>query len=115
MKLFLDVLFLISLFSMVIVYPMYFIELSNFRRILLRQHSDLLKVNETGITTSNFDLSGAYRVIKGIRNEKFAGVLLSAEALRSHKHTKNLLYLGTFLFMTTLLLGLAEAIISKHG
>ncbi len=109
-----NILFLISLFSMAIVYPMYFIELWNFRRILEIQHPGLLKANETKGAPSSFNLSGAYRVLKSVGNGKVAGVSLSVEALRSYKHASKLLHLGVLLFMATLLLGLAEAVISKQ-
>jgi hypothetical protein len=108
MSIFFKILFLVSLASMVVVYPMYFLELSGFGKIMRRDHSDLLD-------GSGNNLAGAYRILHKVKSGQLDGVTLSPEAALAHSRTKRLLYLGATLFLVVLFVGLTDAVLSKQG
>lgn len=101
-------LFLISLASMAVVYPMYFLELSGFGKIMRRDHREL-------INGSSNNLADSYRILRKVKNCQLDGVMLSQEAALAHSRAKRLLYLGISLFLVVLSTGLTDAMVSKHG
>lgn len=102
------ILFLGSLISMVVVYPMYFLALSSFGKIMRRDHSDLL-----GQDSGSFP--DAYRILQKVQDGRLAGVQLSPDALSAYSTARKLLYLGAALFLVVLFIGLADSVISKHA
>ena len=108
MPIFFKILSLISLASMVVVYPMYFFELSGFGKIMRRDHSDLLGGGGNNLTD-------AYGILHKVKGGKLDGVTLSPEAVLAHSRAKRLLYLGATLFLVVLFIGLTDAVLSKQG
>ena len=113
MNSFFGLVLLAALLSMIIVYPMYFLELSNFKKIILRDHSDLIKSSLTVGRSADIDMGDAYKILQRVKDNHLDGVVLSPDAVTSSKYAKRLLYLGMSLFMLVLFLGLAESLISK--
>ncbi len=93
---------------MVVVYPMYFLELSGFGKIMRRDHSDLLDGGGN-------NLAGAYGILHKVRDGQLDGTTLSPEAAIAHSRTKKLLYLGATLLLVVLFIGLTDAVLSKQG
>jgi len=108
MPIFFKILFLFSLASMVVVYPMYFLELSAFGKIMRRDHPELLGGGSDS-------LADAYGILHRVQNCQLNGVTLSPEAALAHSRTKRLLYLGVIIFLAVLFIGLTDAVLSKHG
>lgn len=102
-----NILFLVFLASMVVVYPLYFLELSHFRKIMRRDHSDLLEQDSE-------DLADAYRILQKVKHGRLDGVQLSNDALSAYVLARKLLYLGTALFLLVLLIGLTDSVLSKQ-
>lgn len=100
--------FLVSLAAMAIAYPMYFIELSSFGKIMRRDHPNLL-----GRGGNNF--ADTYGILHKVKNGQLDGVTLSPDAALAHSRTKKLLYLGATLLLVVLFIGLTDAVLSKHG
>lgn len=98
--------FLLAFIAMALTYPMYFLELSAFGKIMTRDHPDL-------VGQQPLSLSDSYRLLQRVQSGRFGGIQLSAEALLAHKRTKRLLYIAMSLFMVVLFIGLAEAVLSK--
>jgi len=113
MNAFFGLVFLAAFLSMVIVYPMYFLELSNFKKIILRDHADLIRSSLIVGKSSDIDMGDAYKILQRVKDNHLDGVVLSPDAATSSKYAKRLLYLGMSLFMLVLFLGLAESLISK--
>lgn len=108
MPIFFDAVFLISLAAMVAVYPMYFMQLSAFGKIMLRDHPDLL--NGRGKNSAEI-----YAILNKVKDGQLDGVALSPEALLAYSSAKRLLYLGTALFLVVLFIGLTDALLGKQG
>ena len=108
MPIFFKILFLVSLASMVVVYPMYFLELSGFGKIMRRDHFDLLDGGGN-------NLAGAYEILHKVKSGQLDGVTLSPEAALAHSRARRLLYLGATLFLVVLFTGLTDAALSKQG
>ncbi|TAA40128.1 hypothetical protein [Pseudoxanthomonas winnipegensis] len=108
MPIFFDAIFLISLAAMVVVYPMYFMQLSAFGKIMLRDHPDLLDGRGK-------DSTAIYALLNKVKDGQLDGVALSPEALLAYSSAKRLLYLGLILFLVVLLIGLTDASLSKRG
>lgn len=108
MNTFFNLLFLLSLGSMVIVYPMYFFSLSDFGKAILRDHPSLL-----GLGGAN--LNESYRLLQSVKAGQLSGVPLSAEALAAYSRAKRLLYVGATLFLIVLFIGLTDSLLSKHA
>jgi hypothetical protein len=107
MSIFFKILFLVSLASMVVVYPMYFLELSGFGKIMRRDHSELIG--------GSGNLADAYGILYKVKSGQLDGVTLSSEAALAHSRTKRWFYLGATLFLVVLFIGLTDAVLSKHG
>ena len=99
-------LFLLSLAGMVFVYPMYFIDLSAFGKIMARDHPDQ-------VSTAAPDLSESFEILQRVKDGHIGELQLSPEALRAHSSTKRLLNIGICLFMTFLFIVLTNAVITK--
>lgn len=108
MPIFFDAIFLISLAAMVVVYPMYFVQLSAFGKIMLRDHPDLLHGRGK-------DSTAIYALLKKVKDGELDGVALSPEALLAYSSAKRLLYVGVTLFLMVLSIGLTDALLSKQG
>ena len=102
-----NIVFLSALAAMVIIYPMYFIELHAFGKIMVRDHPDL-------VGQQNPDLSSSYKLLQRVKAGQIGALQLSPDALLSHASAKRLLYLGSSLFMVVLFMGLTDAVLSKH-
>ncbi len=102
-----SIIFLSAIAAMVIAYPMYFIELHAFGRIMARDHPDL-------VGQQSPDLGGSYKLLQRVKSGQIGALDLSPEALLSHASAKRLLYLGSSLFMVVLFMGLTDAVLSKH-
>src|SRR5215204_1839092 len=100
--------FLASMVAMVIVYPMYFLELSAFGKIVKRDHPDLLGRVDSSLATT-------YGILNKVKDGQLDGTILSPEAVLAHSRAKRLLYIGASLFLAVLFTGLWDAMISKHG
>jgi hypothetical protein len=87
---------------------MYFLELSGFGKIMRRDHSELIGAGSNS-------LADAYGILHRVQGGQLDGVTLSPEAALAHSRTKRLLYLGAILFLAVLLIGLTDAVLSKHG
>ena len=102
-----NIIFLSAVAAMVIVYPMYFIELHAFGKIMARDHPDL-------VGQQSPDLGGSYKLLQSVKSGQIGASPLSPDALLSHASAKRLLYLGLSLFMVVLFMGLTDAVLSKH-
>lgn len=100
--------FLMALLAMVFVYPMYFIALSSFGRVLVRDHADL-------VGRQRLSVHEAYGFLGKIKAGHIGDAPLSPDAARAHAGARRLLYVGMSLFMVVLFIGLADAMVSKHG
>lgn len=100
--------FLMSLVTMVFVYGMYFFDLSAFGKIMVRDHSEL-------VGARCLSLGDSYRILQAVKGGRLAGSELSSEALRAHVRAKRLLYMGASLFLVVLVIGLADAVLSRHA
>ena len=103
-----SLIFLLALAAMVFVYPMYFISLSDFGRIMVRDHSDL-------VGQKRLSLSDSYKFLQSVKTGRFGDRQISADAVLAHTSAKRLLYVGLSLFMTVLFIGLIGAVISKSS
>lgn len=108
MLIFFNILFLVSLASMVVVYPMYFFELSGFGKVMRRDHPELLGAGDN-------NLADVYGILNKVKGGQLGGTTLSPEAALAHSRAKRLLYLGATLFLVVLFIGLTDAVLSKHG
>lgn len=107
MSTFTSTVFMFALAAMVIVYPMYFIDLAAFGKVLVRDHADLVGRQRLG-------LADAYGYLKKVRAGRLGDAPLSSAAVLAHARARKLLYLGMSLFMVTLFAGLADAMLAKH-
>ncbi len=103
-----SVVFLLALAAMVLVYPMYFISLSRFGKIMVRDHSDL-------VGQQRLSLSDSYKFLNSVKTGHLGDRKISADAALAHTSAKKLLYVGMSLFMVVLFIGLASAVISKSA
>ena len=99
--------FLTALAAMIVVYPLYFIELSTFGKVMAREHPDLVDGRRP-------DLAGAYRLLRRVKAGKLGHAPLSPDAALAHARVTRCLYIGMSLFMVVLFIGLTDAVISKH-
>ncbi|WP_394696143.1 hypothetical protein [Pseudoxanthomonas japonensis] len=100
--------FLVVLLAMVLVYPMYFIALSSFGKIMARDHADLVGRQRPSLNES-------YGLLGKVKAGHIGDAPLSPDAARAHTSARRLLYVGMSLFMAVLFIGLADAMVSKHG
>lgn len=89
--------FLLAFASMFIVYPLYFVELSAFGKLIRSEHPAL-------------EVKGNYLSLMRVSNGELDGVKLSAAALKAGALAKRWLYVGMSLFSVVLLVGLADSI-----
>jgi len=92
---------------MALTYPMYFLELSAFGKIMVRDHSDL-------VGQQPLNLSDSYKFLQHVKAGRIGDTQLSSEALLAHTRAKRLLYIGISLFMVFLFIGLTDAVLNKH-
>jgi hypothetical protein len=102
-----SLIFLFALAAMAIVYPMYFVDLFAFGKIMVRDHSGL-------VGQQRLSLGDSYKLLQSIRAGRLGDTPLSSEALLAHSRAKRLLYIGASLFMVFLFIGLTDAVLSKH-
>jgi hypothetical protein len=100
--------FLLALAAMALVYPMYFLELSAFGKIMARDHSAL-------VGPKRLSFGDSYKVLQRIRAGQLGSTQLSPDAQLAHSRTKRLLYIGASLFMLFLFIGLTGAVLSNHA
>jgi hypothetical protein len=108
MSTFTGLVFLIALVVLVIVVPMYFMDLFAFGKILVRDHADL-------VGRRRLSFADAYGYLQKIRTGQLGGAPLSPEAVLAHERARRLLYIATSVFMAMLFAGLANALLNKHG
>ena len=106
MSTFASIILLITFAAMAVVYPMYFIELSAFGKIMVRDHSSL-------VGQQRLSLGESYKLLQSLRAGRIGDSHLSPDALLAHSRAKKLLYLGMSLFMIVLFMGLTDAVLSK--
>ncbi|RYE02117.1 MAG: hypothetical protein EOP50_00845 [Sphingobacteriales bacterium] len=102
-----NILFLAALASMVIVYPMYFIELHAFWKIMARDHPELVGQPDP-------NLGDAYKLLQRVKSGRIGTLQLSPQAAISHSSAKRLLYIGASLFMVVLFMGVTDAVLAKN-
>jgi len=102
-----SIIFLLALAAMALVYPMYFLELSAFGKVMARDHSDL-------IGRQRLSLGDSYKLLQSVKAGQLGDSKLSSDALLAHSRAKRLLYVGMSLFMVVLFIGLTDAVLSKH-
>ena len=100
--------FLTCAAGILIVYPMYFIELANFKRLLLRDHAGLVSCRLRA--SSRIDSAATYKILKSVKSRSLDGEPLSPEAAASYSYARRLLYTGSALFMVFLASGLWESL-----
>ena len=104
----LGLVFLICAAGILVVYPMYFIELANFKRLLLRDHAGL--VSQRLRASSWIDSAATYKILQSVESTSLDGEPLSPEAAASYFYARRLLYTGSALFMVFLATGLWETL-----
>ena len=104
----LGLVFLTCAVGILIVYPMYFIELANFKRLLLRDHAGL--VTRRLHRPSPIDSVETYKILQSVKSNSLDGEPLSPEAAASYFYARRLLYTGSALFMVFLATGLWESL-----
>ena len=100
--------FLLALAAMALVYPMYFLALAAFGKIMVRAHPEL-------VGQQPLSLGSSYKLLEGVKSGQIGDTQLSGEALIAHTQAKRLLYIGMALFMIVLFVGLTDAVLSKHA
>ena len=100
--------FLLAIAAVALVYLMYFIDLSTFGKIMVRDHPDL-------VGQRRLSLRDSYKFLQVVKAGRLGNSELSADALRAHSRATRLLYIGMALFMVVLFIGLTEAVLSKHA
>lgn len=103
-----SLIFLLALAAMVLVYPMYFISLSAFGKIMVRDHSDL-------VGQQRLSLRDSYKFLQSVKAGRLGDRQISSDAAIAHTSAMRLLYAGMSLFMVVLLIGLTDAVISKSA
>jgi hypothetical protein len=87
---------------------MYFISLSSFGKIMVRDHSDL-------VGQHRLSLRDSYKFLQSVKTGRLGDRQISSDAALAHKRAKRLLYIGVSLFMVVLFIGLTDAVISKSA
>ena len=100
MPVFFKAIFLLALASMFVVYPLYFLELAAFGK-LIRE--------ELPARAGGSGLAAAYKALKLVKHGELEGVALSEAARSSHTRAKRLLYVGASAFLLVLFIGLADS------
>jgi hypothetical protein len=103
-----SLIFMLALAAMALVYPMYFIELSAFGKVLVRDHPDLVK-------QQCLSFNDSYKLLQAVKAGQLGNAALSADVLLAHSRAKKLLYIGMLLFMVVLFIGLTDAVVSNSG
>jgi hypothetical protein len=102
-----NLIFLLSIAAMLIVYPMYFLELHAFGKIMARDHAGL-------IGKDRLDLNESYKILQDVKEGRLVDSSLSPDALDTHKRATRLLYIGAALFLIVLFIGLTHAVLAKQ-
>lgn len=102
-------LFLLGLPAMLVSYPMYFIELSAFKRILKIENPEAWDQAKRRFTLSELEV--AYRVLSASKDGFFQGNPLSPAVMKARRIAVRWLYLSMCLFMVVLFTGLAASLI----
>ena len=93
--------FLLSLGSILVAYPLYFLELRLFGKLVRAEHPALAQ-DDAGLSTT-------YKALMRVKAGELDGVVLSAAARNSCSWAKRWLYLGASLFLVVLFIGLADS------
>jgi len=111
MKILESIIFIFALMGILIVYPLYFVALSDFSKKLLESHKADLE------TSSQYDVNGglaeAYRVLHSAKGGMIGDVKLCAEVMAERRGAIRLLYTGATLFLVLLSVILIESILSR--
>lgn len=111
MKAVIGAIFICAIFGMLIVYPMYFYALNEFKRKLIGLNQEAwerLSKRHFGI-----GVQSAYQALQLSRNGHIGDVQLCAEVMAARSRAVRLLYAGISLFMIVLGIGLTESVISR--
>lgn len=111
MKAVVGAIFICAILGMVVVYPMYFYALNEFKRKLI----DLNREAWDSLQSRRFELGvqSAYQALQASRNGQIGDVRLCAEVMEARRRAARLLYIGITLFMIVLGIGLTESVISR--
>ena len=101
MPFFFNAIFLLAFASMFVVYPLYFMELAAFGKMIRKEHAAYAD-KEGGLAT-------AYQALNLVKDGELEGVALSKAALSSHTRAKRFLYVGASAFLLVLFIGLADS------
>lgn len=111
MKTIIGALFIAAIAGMLVVYPMYFMALNEFKKKLIELNMDALKMLPGH--RSKIDLRVAYQAIEASREGHIGGIRLCDEVMSSRRKAVKFLYIGMALFMIVLAIGLTDSIFSK--
>lgn len=111
MKAVIGAFFLAAILGMVIVYPMYFLALNEFKKKLIELNKDAWEILPG--RQMRMDLQTAYQALEASRKGQIGGIRLCDEVMAARQKAVRLLYAGLFLFMVVLAIGLTESILAK--
>lgn len=111
MKTLVGAIFICAIFGMLIVYPMYFYALNQFKRKLIELNQEAW--GRLPKRYSNLGVQSAYQALQVSRNGHIGDVQLCAEVMAARSRAARLLYVGITLFMIVLGIGLTESVISR--
>lgn len=112
MKILMSVIFLLAVCGMFVVYPMYFYFLNEFKNLLASNHPDIWN---RLVSSNKPSIQAAYRALQLSKHGKIENIQLSVAVLMARKRAIVALYLGVFLFLIVLAIGLAESVsVSKY-
>lgn len=100
--------YLFSVLAVLMIYPAYFLVLSEFKMRLMRDHPGIW-AQRAGRTFAP-PLSVAYKALREVKEGRLDGTELSAEVAGSHRIAVVLLYAGLIAFLALLFLGLYDAL-----
>lgn len=102
-------LFLLGLPAMFVSYPMYFMELNAFKRVLKIENPEAWDHAKRRFTLSELEV--AYRVLSASKDGSFQGNALSPAVMKARRIAVRWLYISMGLFMVVLFMGLAASLI----
>jgi hypothetical protein len=108
MKAMIGATFMLATLGMVVVYPMYFYALNEFKKKFIEMNKDAWEKfsnQRRGIGVQN-----AYQALEASRQGQIEGIRLCNEVMAARKRAVKLLYVGMSLFMIVLIIGLVESI-----
>lgn len=100
--------FLLTLIGMLVVYPLYFYFLNEFKAALIRDHAEIW----AGLSQYRHSsaLQVAYRALQLSRGGRIDGVPLSQDSIVARRKAAAFLYAGVFFFLLILGIGLWDSV-----